>query len=1157
MTGGYLKHRVGLALAISLAGAAVLAKDYDVRAFGAKGDGKADDTASIQKAIDACSAAGGGRVVVEGGTFWIKPIMIKDGVDLHLDRTATLFASGDWRDYPGRGTLKTVESEDMPRGRDSALITADSAHGVALTGDGVINGNSEPFVEPDPEAGNNRWKFRRIGRNKLSPPRVVLFVSCTDVRVEDVTITNQPSNWAYMIHDCDRVNISRAKVLSNIHYPNNDGIHINSSRDVTVSDCTVVAGDDAIVIRAMNRSFRDRKPRTCERVAVVNCQLRGYSDGIRLGWCRDGLIRDCTISNCTITDSCRGINIWAKDAPESFERGEDVGIERTRIKNVIFSNIVLDRIHTYPISVVVGDPSVSHCEAIRNLTFANLVSRAYGMPEFVGTKECPLENFLFTGCRFIRSDAPDVRPPWAPENEPYGRGKSESVRRKGFLWGYGGDHADSSNPLHNCKGFTFNACTFDNELSAVPERKPPDIDWTLGLEGGDPAKGPWTTNFFSVANQALVVRKTGADTWSFACDRLVNSRLRVNVGVTLEVACVGGKTTVSGRIVNNEPGTRVFSFDGPFTAERYTVVDGKTNFLFPWSNGTLVRKFPTVDEENDGFGCFFARREDGLWVQDDSKRLEYPSRRCMMQWMTATDGDRGLYLAVKDAQFRAKHVRLEFDAVKRTLRFGFEHRLYAHCGETYELPPTEFVRYGGDWHVAARDYGAWFAKARPYAHVPDKVKDCSTLMLLLCKQQNGEIVWPYKDFDKLGDAALRYGIRHIKILARGPGGHDNLYPDYYPDPAQGGTNALMKGLAELKKRGIETYAYVNGQLIECGTTEYWRRGGGSAAGVLQRNGRRAQELWLKYTDKTAHVFDVACPWDRTWLDKMMAVTKEAQYLGFDGMYFDQVAKQWPWQCWATNHGHRPGDWVWTEDRARYLKGIHDELVKLDSDFILTSEGYNETVSDSCSIHLGLGDCSTIRQRFDADAAFYKFPEMAFYAIPRLRTSDRYPSPHRGRDDVNETAIAGYAVDIEVRYPCERRLFESCENVTKEDYGTVCSPPIEFEPLDTVDLKTDRDYLKAVNDFRYANREILLRGRYDDTVGFTVDTTAAKWMAKRWTASDGKSFGVLVWNAGAEPANFIVKADGCLVNASEPEKGVVLAETAVPANTLRLWRFASN
>ena len=122
----------------------------------------------------------------------------------------------------------------------------------------------------------------------------------------------------------------------------------------------------------------------------------------------------------------------------------------------------MDRIHTYPVSVVVAEPSDNGCEAVRNITFANVTARSYGLPEFVGTRDCPLENFTFTGCRFIRSDAPEVRPPWLKEPEAWTRGKPPSVVKLGFLNGRGSDHVDSANPFHNCKGFTFNACTFDD-----------------------------------------------------------------------------------------------------------------------------------------------------------------------------------------------------------------------------------------------------------------------------------------------------------------------------------------------------------------------------------------------------------------------------------------------------------------------------------------------------------------------------------------------------------------------------------------------------------------------------------------------------------------------------------------------------------------------
>ena len=96
------------------------AADFDVRSYGAKGDGVTFDTEAVQKAIDARAADGGGRVVLENGVFLVKPIMLKSGIDLHIARNARLLGSGDWRDYPNRGNLKHVISENMPRARDAA-----------------------------------------------------------------------------------------------------------------------------------------------------------------------------------------------------------------------------------------------------------------------------------------------------------------------------------------------------------------------------------------------------------------------------------------------------------------------------------------------------------------------------------------------------------------------------------------------------------------------------------------------------------------------------------------------------------------------------------------------------------------------------------------------------------------------------------------------------------------------------------------------------------------------------------------------------------------------------------------------------------------------------------------------------------------------------
>ena len=115
------------ALIAALALAAAAAGDFDPRDYGAKGDGRTFDTAAVQRAIDECAEAGGGRVVVDGGTYLVKPIRLRSGVELHLASGGRILGSGDWRDYPNRGDMKHVVSAHLPRARDAALIWADEA----------------------------------------------------------------------------------------------------------------------------------------------------------------------------------------------------------------------------------------------------------------------------------------------------------------------------------------------------------------------------------------------------------------------------------------------------------------------------------------------------------------------------------------------------------------------------------------------------------------------------------------------------------------------------------------------------------------------------------------------------------------------------------------------------------------------------------------------------------------------------------------------------------------------------------------------------------------------------------------------------------------------------------------------------------------------
>ncbi len=402
-----------LALAFTLLAFPARAKDINVKSLGAKADGKTKVTRVIQKAIDAVSAAGGGRVTLSGGTFLSGPIEIKSGVELFIDADAVLLASPDISDFPDRTDARHYNSENLPRKRNAAFIFADEAENIAIGGRGIIDCNGQHHVAriPDEEYSGG-WTFRRIHPTEKTLPRVVFFAGCRNVSVTDVTMVNQPAGWSYWVHDCDFVHFDRCKILSDMRFPNNDGIHINCSRDVTVSNCIIEAGDDAVIVRANSRSLKQSTP--CERVVVTNCTLKSWAYAIRLGWANDGHIRNCIFSNLVITNSWLGIGM---DFPNPGYNN-DFGLESSLIEDIIFSNIIMDEIYECPIHMYVYPDEAVKFEGIRNIYFTDVHTRSLCGPEIFSPEDHPYENLVFTNCSFTKV---------APEEFPM---SEETIRRR-------------------------------------------------------------------------------------------------------------------------------------------------------------------------------------------------------------------------------------------------------------------------------------------------------------------------------------------------------------------------------------------------------------------------------------------------------------------------------------------------------------------------------------------------------------------------------------------------------------------------------------------------------------------------------------------------------------------------------------------------------
>jgi len=266
-------------------------RDFDVTAFGAIGDGKAMNTAALQKAVAACGAAGGGRLVFPAGHFLSCAFTLGSNMELHLDKDATLAFSGKLDDYK----LSDRRYEDC--------LVAKDCHDVAITGPGTIDGQGELWWEKykkRKEPGSDKAVAPDLPRR----PDLIVLHACTRVLLSDVTIENSPS-FHLVPERCQDVTIQRIHVTAPADSPNTDGMD-PSGQNFLITNSVFDVGDDCIAIKPGGGAGKDHV--SCENFTITRCAfLHGH--GMSIGSQTDGALRGLLVRDCRFEQTAAGIRM--------------------------------------------------------------------------------------------------------------------------------------------------------------------------------------------------------------------------------------------------------------------------------------------------------------------------------------------------------------------------------------------------------------------------------------------------------------------------------------------------------------------------------------------------------------------------------------------------------------------------------------------------------------------------------------------------------------------------------------------------------------------------------------------------------------------------------------------------------------------------------
>ncbi|MFP4382482.1 MAG: glycoside hydrolase family 28 protein [Spirochaetia bacterium] len=326
---------------------------FDVTEFGAAGNGEVNDTAACQNAADACREIGGGTLFFPADrTFLIDKLIIYSNTKVELAGGSRIAANP----AAGGGVF------------DSVIEAADASN-IRISGTGSIDGNGLRYMDTG---------HPHLYRAVRSRPKLLAFRRCRNIRLHDISVRNS-AFWALTAAGCSDVVISGVTVLNSLKAPNTDGIDIDNSSFVRISDCYIESGDDCICIKTTGH---EPGAGPSENITVTGCVMRSSSCAFKLGSESTDDIRNVAVHGCIITGSNRGIGLQLRD--------------QGSMENIMFSDMIVTTELKYPGWWGRAEPVYvtafprkegGRTGKIRNITFMNINCNAEngfylaGMPD--------------------------------------------------------------------------------------------------------------------------------------------------------------------------------------------------------------------------------------------------------------------------------------------------------------------------------------------------------------------------------------------------------------------------------------------------------------------------------------------------------------------------------------------------------------------------------------------------------------------------------------------------------------------------------------------------------------------------------------------------------------------------------------------------------